>query len=76
MVEGEVSRLVSNYMATKAKEMQAEYLRGNRSTFQADEIVASIIQVDVARNMDRIYVRVSLQTSGGSNVTLVASVEA
>ena len=76
LVEAEVYRLVRNYMATKANEMQAEYLRGNRSSFRADEVVVNVKAVDVARNLDRIYVRVGLQTSGGSNVVLVATVEA
>jgi hypothetical protein len=76
LVKAEVYRLVRNYMAVKANEMQSEYLRGNRASFSADEIVINISSVDVVRNMDRLYVRVSLQTSGGSNVTLVATVEA
>ena len=76
LVKAEVYRLVRNYMAVKANEMQTEYLRGNRASFSADEIVINISGVDVVRRMDRLYVRVSLQTSGGSNVTLVATVEA
>lgn len=75
-VEAEVYRVVRNYMAAKANQMQAEFLRGQKASVTADEVVVNITKVDVAWSMDRVYVRVSLETAGGGNVTMVSSVEA
>lgn len=75
-VEAEVYRVVRNYMATKANQMQTEFLRGQKASLTADEVVVNITKVDVAWNMDRLFIRVSLETAGGGNTTLVTSVEA
>jgi hypothetical protein len=76
LVEAEVFRLVRNYMAIKANEMQREYLRGSKSNYSSDEIVTNIQDVKVTWSMDRLYVQVSLITAGASSVTLVSSVSA
>lgn len=74
MVEAEVYRLVRNYMTVKGNEIQQDYLRGSSPHFTMDEVVSNITDVKVSWSMDRIYVQVSLQTAGGSQVTLVNTV--
>ena len=74
LVQAEVARVVSSYMAKQATQQNADQMANRRSHFSANELVAQVTAIEVAQQMDALHVRVRLQTLTSSEVTLTSTV--
>lgn len=69
-VKAEVSRVIQNYVNLTAALVQQDRLAGTRSRLRSDEVISRIVGINVTRVIDRVDVRVALQTLAGAQTTI------
>lgn len=73
-LQAEVNRVVGNYIQLQQILLNEDARLGNRPRLNASGIVASIDGVFVQQIADKIYLRVTLTTLGGNQVSLSTTV--
>lgn len=73
-VRSEVVRVIQNYMAVQQAKLVADTINGGPTRLTPDEIVRSISNLEVDQENDRLLVRITLDTGGGRQVTLLQAV--
>lgn len=74
LIQSEITRMISNYMAVQTEKINADTTAGVKSRYTPDEIVSSVESIEVQQTYDTINVRVSISTAQGSIVTVLRSV--
>lgn len=60
LIQAEIARLMSNYMAVQAQVLQSDHLASRSSRFTAGEVVDRVVAVDIQQSLDSYHVRVIL----------------
>jgi hypothetical protein len=74
LIEGEINRLVNNYMMTQAEHVERDDTNSRKPRFATSELIGDIDSIDIVQQYDRFFIRVSLTTVAGDSVTLVQTV--
>jgi hypothetical protein len=72
-IRSEVYRLVRNYVGTQSEQIRADTLAGRKPRYGTDELVSDIKALDIRQEFDRLYLRVTLSTNSGDQVTLTST---
>jgi len=73
-IEGEVNRLVQNYVYLQRDQVEKDLAEGRVPRFSTGELVRAVESIKVRQSYDSFKVRVSLRTISGSEVVLTQSV--
>lgn len=74
MIESELLRLIQNYIVMQTQQIEADDALGLKNRFDPSEIISSVGDIQIQPQEDKIVVRVSVQTVGGGETTVLRSV--
>lgn len=69
-VVAEVQRILNNYIAVQADQVNASVINNVRGTLNTSDVVRSVTSIDTVISMDSILVTVELQTMARDSVTI------
>lgn len=70
LIETEVSRVLSQYIAVRDEIISEDQRTGGRSRFSTGDVVARVDQIAASQDFDTIRVQVSLTTLAGTRVVV------
>ena len=73
-IEGEVARLVQNYMALQQEQVERDLALGSVPRFSTGELVERVESIQIRQKYDSFRVRVTLRTISGQDVVLTQSI--
>jgi phage baseplate assembly protein W len=73
-LRSEISRLITNYQTVQLNKMNKAIIAGYSSSYAPNDIVQSVTSIDVVQNYDSFSISITLQTMGGTSVTLSTAV--
>lgn len=74
LIKSEIARVVQNYIAVQNFNLRQDQRFGRANRYAANELVDSIVSIDVKQTYDRFFVRIRVSTFGGSQITLSGAV--
>lgn len=75
-VVAEVQRVLTNYIAVQADQVNTSVTNGVRSSLDTSDVVQKITSIDVQVDRDKIYVKVELETMARQALTVSRTVTA
>lgn len=73
-VQQEVARVVQNYVAVQRDRIERDALRGVKSRYKTNEVVAEVEGIQVRQVGDTLYVKIRLRTISNESVDLITAV--
>lgn len=74
LIRSEISRVISNYIVMQADQMTQDADAGRRSRYAPGEVITSVASIDIQQRLDKVNVRVTVNTSDGRSVSVIRSV--